>query len=78
MGLLVEGEAYHAERWGTGGRDMCVLIDRSTSANILSASSSRFTVVPSIGVSSIFREGGVGDKEGSGDKRRGLVVIRGL
>jgi hypothetical protein len=61
-----------------GGRDMCVLIDLSTSANILSASSSRFTVTSSIGVSSIFREGGVGDKEGSGDERRGLVVIHGL
>ena len=62
---------------------MCVLIDRSTSANILSASSSRFTVA-SIGVSSIFgvfsilSEGGVGDKDGSGDERRGLVVIRGF
>jgi hypothetical protein len=57
---------------------MLVLIDRSTSANILSASSSRFTVTPSIGASSTFREGGVGDKEGSGDECRGLVVILGL
>ena len=78
MGLLAEEEVYHAERWGTGGRDMCVLIDRSTSASILSASSSWFTVTSSIGVFSIFREGGVGDKEGSGDERQGLVIIRGL
>ena len=55
-----------------------MLIDLSTSASILSASSSRFTVAPSVRVSSIFREGGVGDKEGSGDERRGLVIIRGF
>ena len=78
MGLLAGEGAYHAERQGTGGRDMCVLIDRSTSTNILSASSSRFTATSSIGVSSVFSEGGVGNKEGSGDERRGLVVIRGF
>jgi hypothetical protein len=55
-----------------------MLIDLSTSASSLSASSSRFTVTPSIGVSSVFREGGVGDKEGSGNEHRGFVVIRRL
>ena len=56
---------------------MCVLIDLSTSASSLSASSLGFTVTPSIGVSSVFREGGVGDKEGSGNECRGLIVIHG-
>ena len=75
--MLLGAGAYHAERQGMGGRDMWLLIDHSTSASSLSASSSQSIVASTVGVSSIFREGGVGDKEGSGDKRRGLVIIRG-
>ena len=54
-----------------------MLIDLNTSASILSTSSSQFVITSSIGVSSVFREGGIGDKEGSGDECQGLVVIRG-
>ena len=52
---------------------MWLLIDLSTSTSILSASSSRFIITSAVGVSSVFREGGIGDKEGSGDER--CVVI---
>ena len=54
-----------------------MLIDLSTSASSLSTSSSQFIVTSSTGVSSIFREGGIGNKEGSGNECRGLVVIQG-
>ena len=68
MGLLLVVGAYHTKRQGVGGRDMCVLIDRSTSASSLSASSSQSIVTSAVSISSIFREGGVGNKEGSGDE----------
>ena len=54
-----------------------MLIDRSTSASNLSTSSSQSIVTSAVGISSVFREGGVGNKEGSGDECQGLVVIWG-
>ena len=54
-----------------------MLIDLSTSTSSLSVSSSQSTITSSIGIASVFREGGVGNKEGSGDKCQGLVIIRG-
>jgi hypothetical protein len=68
MGSLLGAGVYHAEQQEMGRRDMWVLIDCSTSASILSASSLQSIVTSAVGVSSVFRKGGVGDKEGSGDK----------
>jgi hypothetical protein len=56
---------------------MWVLIDCSTSASSLSTSSSTSIITSAVSISSTFIEGGVGDKEGSGDERHGLIVIRG-
>ena len=53
MGSLLEVGAYYTEWRGMGGRDMCVLIDCSTSTSSLSASSLQFTVVSTINVSFI-------------------------
>ena len=55
-----------------------MLINQSTSASSLSASSSQSIVTSTVDISSVFREGGIGDKEGSGNESRGLVIIRGL
>ena len=54
-----------------------MLIDLSTSASSLSASCSQSIVASAISVSSFFREGGIGNKEGSGDECWGLVIICG-
>ena len=78
MGLLPGAGAYHAEQRGISGRDMWVLINHSTSASSLSASSSQSIISSAVGISSVFREGGISDKEGSGDESRGLVIIRGV
>ena len=55
-----------------------MLINCSTSASSLSTSFSQSIITSTVGVSSTFREGGIGNKEGSDDKVRGLIVILGV
>ena len=55
-----------------------MLINRSTSTSNLSASSLQSIFASAISVFSVFREGGVGDKEGSGDEGCSLIIICGV